>query len=82
MEHIIASLRATASQWREDHLNYRGGVVLIWQGLAYGWKSTLRDASHERPGTYAIDAEGHVFVAEGGDAYNGAKCWVVLGHTD
>lgn len=51
-------------------------MVLVWQGQGYGWKDRLRDACHEQPGAYAVDAEGYVFVAEGGDDYNGAKCWV------
>ena len=45
-------------------------------------KNSLRDASHERPGVYAIDEAGHVFIAEGGDEYNGAKCWVVADTTN
>lgn len=44
----------------------------------YGWKNCLRDAAHERPGVYAVDEAGHVFIAEGGDDYNGAKCWVAV----
>lgn len=36
----------------------------------------LRDASHERPGVYAVDEPCYVFIAEGGDEYNGAECWV------
>lgn len=26
----------------------------------------------------AADENGHVFIAEGGDDYNGAKCWVAV----
>ncbi|MDR6918912.1 hypothetical protein J2X66_005817 [Pseudomonas sp. 3296] len=36
----------------------------------------MRDAGHERPSVYAVDEAGHVFIAEGGDDENGAKCWV------
>jgi len=72
----IQNARVAASQWRSEHPDHQGGVVLVWDGQAYGWKDRLRDAGHERPRAYAVDADGHVFVAEGGDDYNGAKCWV------
>lgn len=67
---------ATAAKWRKANQDHRGGVVLIWEGEVYGWKSALREPHKERPGVYAVDEAGHVFVAEGGDDYNGAKCWV------
>ncbi|WP_407210685.1 MULTISPECIES: hypothetical protein [Enterobacteriaceae] len=53
-------------------------MVLIWEGKAYGWKNCLRDAGCERPGAIAIDTDGHVFIAEGGNDYDGAKCWVAM----
>lgn len=69
-----------ASDWRQENptLNRPGGVVLIWDGKPYGWKDALRDAQAERPGAIAVDEDGRIFVAEGGDDYNGAKGWVVL----
>ncbi|TLX55628.1 antirestriction protein ArdR, partial [Stutzerimonas nosocomialis] len=42
-------------------------------------KNCLRDAGHEQPGAYAVDEDGHVFIAEGGNEYDGAKCWVAVG---
>ncbi|HBM2209215.1 TPA: antirestriction protein ArdR, partial [Escherichia coli] len=48
-----------------------------WQGAVYGWKNELRDPQHEQPGAVAVDQTGCVFVAEGGNEYDGAKCWVV-----
>ncbi|HCB1749122.1 TPA: hypothetical protein MYP11_005192 [Citrobacter braakii] len=50
----------------------------MWDGEAYGWKNVLRDPQHERPGAIAVDAEGNMFIAEGGNDYDGAKCWVVF----
>lgn len=32
----------------------------------------------ERPGAYAVDKDGLIFMAEGGDDYNGAKAWVAV----
>lgn len=78
MTQLIETLRKTVKQWRTANLDRRGGVVLVWQGEVYGWKNQLRDASHERPGAYAVDEAGNVFIAEGGDDRHGAKGWVVV----
>lgn len=78
MSDQLSKIRATAREYRKDNPEREGGVVLVWQGKAYGWKNCLRDAGHEQPGAYAVDLEGHVFAAEGGDAYNGAKAWVAV----
>lgn len=73
----VEALRLTAESWRAANRNRRDGVVLIWHGEVYGWKNCLRDVSHEQPGAYAVDGDGHVFIAEGGDEHAGAKCWVL-----
>lgn len=67
-----------ASKWRMQHPDHIDGVVLIWQGEAYGWKDKLRNPEHEMPGAIAINADGNLFIAEGGDDYSGAKCWVAF----
>jgi len=68
-----------AEAWRQKNQEHvDSGVVLIWRGEVYGWKNILRDASHERPGSIAVDAEGHVFIAAGRSDFNRAKCWVVF----
>lgn len=72
------SLVLIAQKWREANQEYKGGVVLIWQGAAYGWKDKLRDPAHEKSGAFAVDSDGHVFIAEGGNEYDGAKCWVAF----
>lgn len=68
-----------ADEWRKEQPENRAntGFVLIWHGKVYGWKNSLRDANHEQPGAVAVDTDGRVYKAEGGDANNGAKCWVV-----
>lgn len=76
MTDLSGALRATATKWRDLNQDHHGGIVLIWQGEVYGWKDSLRDASHERPGVFAVDETGHIFIAAGGDDYNGAKGWV------
>lgn len=74
----IDVLLTIANQWRKRHPDYLSGVVLVWEGAAYGWKDALRDAGQERPGVYAIDEANNVFIAEGGDDYNGAERWLAI----
>lgn len=66
-----------AHKFREEY-DKPTGVVLIWEGSAYGWKDKLRDAGHERPGAIAVDPDAHLYQAQGGDEYNGAKHWVAI----
>lgn len=74
----LRTVRAAAHQYRMANPHRKDGVVLVWQGKAYGWKDELRDVGHERPGAYAVDADGYISVAEGGNAADGAKYWVAL----
>ncbi|HHL3045740.1 TPA: antirestriction protein ArdR [Pseudomonas aeruginosa] len=77
-QQLIAALRATAKKWRTSNREHPDGVVLVWEGAVYGWKSELRDPASERPGAYAVDAAGLVFKAEGGGDYQGAIAWVAV----
>ena len=52
-----------------------GGVVLVWAGQVYGWKNELRDPQHERPGALALDADGGILEAVGGNDQDGARAW-------
>lgn len=67
--------KLAAAQYRRDYPGLEGGVVLVSNGAAYGWKDALRDPQSECPGVYAVDADGRVFVAKGGNNYDGAKRW-------
>ncbi|EMA6998321.1 hypothetical protein [Klebsiella pneumoniae] len=79
---MIEESRNIATQWRQANQEHMGGVVLLWQGAAYGWKNELRDPQHEQPGAVAVDETGCVFVAEGGNEYDGARCWVAAPAND
>lgn len=46
----------------------------------YGWKNTLRDPQCEEPGSIALDQYGNIWIAEGGNDYDGAERWTLL-HT-
>lgn len=78
MTNTLDAARATAAAWRVRWPGHDGGVVLVWDGEGYGWKDRLRDAGHERPGALAVDANGAVYRAEGGNAKDGASAWVVV----
>lgn len=73
----LAQLRAIAEGWRRTHA--LPGIVLIQGDTVKGWKTSLQDAYLERPGVYAVDDDGHVFVAAGGARRSGAKGWVLVG---
>lgn len=54
-----------------------GGLVLIDSaGNVYGWRDTLRDPQTEKPGSVAVDNDGVIYIASGGDSYHGANEWV------
>ncbi|HHT3808164.1 TPA: hypothetical protein ACTY0G_005093 [Klebsiella pneumoniae] len=79
---MIEEIRSIAALWRQANQENPGGVVLLWQGAVYGWKNELRDPQQEPPGAVAVDDTGCVFVAEGGNEYDGAKCWVAAPAND
>lgn len=64
-----------AQRYRSDNPGHDDGVVLVWQDEAYGWKDKLRDPQSERPGVYAVDANGNAWEAVGGNEYDGAERW-------
>lgn len=72
----LAQLRSIAEGWRRTH--GLPGIVLIQGDSVTGWKTSLQDAYLERPGVFAVDDDGHVFVSAGGDRRSGAKGWVVV----
>ena len=71
-------MKQLARQWRKENPKYQAGVVLIWEGAVYGWKNSIRDAVHERPGAIGVDEKENIYLAEGGNDYDGAKGWVVV----
>ena len=75
MKDIKDEIVKAAQIYRASQQLPPGGVVLLWDGVAYGWKNKLRDPGHERPGALAVDEDGNVFEAQGGDGYRGAQVW-------
>lgn len=74
MDKRIKQAISVALKYRQDEQE-QGGIVLVWAGQVYGWKNALRDPQHERPGVMAVDADGVVWLAVGGNDQDGAKAW-------
>lgn len=66
-----------ATNWRslQNDETRESGVVLILHGRVTGWKNGLRDPQHDVPGVLAVDVAGQVYVAAGGNDYDGAQRW-------
>lgn len=67
----------TAHLWRAQN-GYigRGGVIVIFDGLAQGWVNELRNPETWRPGCIAVDETGYSWIAVGGDDQDGASKWM------
>lgn len=59
-------IRDVAQQWRVSKgYEGRGGVVVVFDGVAGGWVDCLRNPEHWRIGAYAVDESGNVWLASG-----------------
>jgi hypothetical protein len=69
----------TAHEWRaENGYIGRGGVIVIFDGLAQGWVNELRNPEAWRPGCIAVDETGHSWIAVGGNEQDGASKWMPM----
>lgn len=69
-QEIAAQYRART---RDDEAT--GGYVLIYLGRAVGWTCELTRPETVCPGALAVDVDGQVFEAQGGNDYDGALRW-------
>lgn len=70
---------ALASVFRAENPGYDGGYVTCWRLRAGpGWTIDLSDPNRFRPGCTAVSASGQVFVASGGEYWNGAEKWSLI----
>lgn len=69
----IQNLHKAATRYRKRE-RLTGGVVIFNAGLPTGWMNTLRDPHAWQPGVKAVDADGNLWTAWGGDEY-GAESW-------
>jgi hypothetical protein len=71
-------VRDIAQQWRV-RMGYegRGGVVVVFDGVAGAWVDCLRNPEHWRIGAVAVDEGGRMWVAGGVQVSDddSASCW-------
>jgi hypothetical protein len=69
----------TAHEWRSRH-GYlgKGGVIVVFDGLAQGWVNELRNPTNWCPGCIAVDETGHRWIAIGGNDREGAATWMPM----
>lgn len=77
----LAAIQIAAKQYRlengTDCPYMAHGVVIVNQsGNACGWVNEPRNPEHWEPGCYAVDTNATVWVACGGNNYDGATEWV------
>lgn len=66
-----------AQEWRARHgYAVRGGVIVVFDGIAQGWVNELRDPDAWRPGCVAVDEIGNSWLAIGGNDQDGASTWM------
>lgn len=85
MPNISAIVKA-ATKWRSNQAKQglktysESGVVCIafnrGKYAAYAWKNCLRDPQCEMTGTFAVELDGSIYEAVGGNDYDGAQAYV------
>ena len=65
-----------ARRWREAERK-QGGVVIVHAGSSEvsGWVNELRKPEEWEPGVFAVQEDGRIWRAEGGDWQRGATSW-------
>lgn len=55
----------------------KDGLVVVWDGVAVGWIAALSmaDPRGYMPGAVAVSVGGDLFLAVGGNDYDGAERW-------
>ncbi|MBE0469808.1 MAG: hypothetical protein IBX55_09930 [Methyloprofundus sp.] len=73
---LVQELNSIAKHWVEQHdYDYKGGVVLIFEGRVNGWVKEPPIPSDWRPGVYAVSKD-HILMAVGGNNVDGAEKWI------
>jgi hypothetical protein len=72
----MCNLVEIANEWRGNHPDLNGGVVVIYNSEVCGWVNELRNPESWRPGSIAVSGQGDMHRATGGNDYDGAKEWV------
>ncbi|MFC1098365.1 hypothetical protein ACFGZK_10925 [Pasteurella multocida] len=55
------------------------GYVIVYDGSACSWRNSVRNPETEKPNAYLVGlSEDEIFIAKGGDEFNGAEIWSKL----
>lgn len=66
-----------ANEWRRSRGQNRGFVVVCRGGHEVaGWMDELRPPVSWIPGCWAVDIDNNLWIARGGNDYEGARDWV------
>lgn len=76
------NLTKLAQEYRAKYAarGWTGGVVIIHDGHAVGWCQDLPETRKWVPGCYAVDQDGRVWLATGGDDCKGCEWWEPVDH--
>ena len=76
----LKQMKKLARQFREERPNIpeRKGFVIFWLMQVTAWTLDLEDPKRWSPGCIAINSEGALWEAKGGNEQDGAERWEPL----
>ncbi|HHA1396902.1 TPA: hypothetical protein ACOEOW_003881 [Enterobacter hormaechei subsp. xiangfangensis] len=73
--------RQVAADTFKNDIYGPGGFVVVFDGKCAGWISALNEPQGWEPDSIAVNETGEVWLAYGGNAYDGAQRWEPLQDT-
>ncbi|MEE9647971.1 hypothetical protein [Enterobacter soli] len=70
--------RQVAADTFKNDIYGPGGFVVVFDGKCAGWISALNEPQGWEPESIAVNEKGEVWLAYGGNAYDGAQSWEPL----
>ncbi len=69
-----------ANEWRRSRGDLTRGLVIVCPGgfEVAGWMDSLRAPLSWVPGCLAVDIDNNVWIAKGGNDYDGARSWAPI----
>lgn len=69
-------LKELADQYRLNvpH-NLKNGVVVIYKNKVVGWMNKIKDPQVWKPGCFAVNEDGRIWLSVGGSQDEGAESW-------
>lgn len=75
-KNTAALLKSLAEEYRRNvRHNLKGGVVVIHRQHVAGWMNELRDPQHWKPGCFAVNEDGRIWMTIGGSQDEGSESW-------